>query len=263
MINRVDLESQKQKAIDTHSRQADMFARRYETDAQDPYGSCFTYSRKRLDALLERFLPARGDGRKLLDVGCGTGHHLATLRRRGFDASGVDASEDMLAHARKNNPGADVRHGDVDKLPYDAATFDFAVCIEVLRYLPDGPACVREMARVLKPGGVCLATALPLLNGNGYAWVNLLATTVPALGKLEPLKQYFTTEGQLRRDFRAAGFAEVEVHGVYSGPINWVERLAKRQLAPLLRAWEPLDARISDLPVARDFSNMFLVRAVR
>jgi len=67
----------------------------------------------------------------------------------------------------------------------------------------------------------------------------------------------------VRREFAAAGFQDVETHGVYLGPINWLERLVPRALPRTLRVWEPLDAVLADLPLLREVSNMFLVKAVR
>jgi len=248
---------QKRDAVLTHSRQAVDFVVAYEGLAQDPYGDCFAYSRHRLTAALQRYLPERGDGLRLLDVGCGTGHHLAALRARGFDVTGVDASEAMLEHARRNNPGADVRLGDVEALPLPDRQFDIAICIEVLRYLPSCEACLREAWRVLKPGGALLVTAAPLFNANGYYLVNRFATRIPTRS-LVRLRQFFLTEGRLRSAMKRAGFADVGVHGVYGGPINWIERLAPSILPRLLRRWEPWDAALSDRPLLRQFSNMFL-----
>lgn len=251
----------KREAIDTHSRQSGEFAEAYERLRADPYRDCFAYSRHRLAAALARELPARGDGLRLLDVGCGTGHHLADWRERGFDASGVDGSPEMLEQARQRNPAADLRLSDVDRLPYPDGQFDVAVSIEVLRYLPRPGPCLAEMRRVLKPGGLCLVTAAPLLNANGYWLVNRLATLAPLAG-LVRLKQYFTTGPGLRRRLRAAGFEAVAVKGVYTGPINWVERLAPGALRGVLRAWEPLDARLADAGPLRELANMFLARGL-
>jgi ubiquinone/menaquinone biosynthesis C-methylase UbiE len=254
--------NQKQLAIQVHSQQAHEFAASYRTLRQDAYSSCFTYSRHRLDLWLDRYLPERGDGLRLLDVGCGTGHHLARLRQRGFVVAGVDGSSEMLTCARLNDPDADLHCADVDDLPFPNESFDIVLCIEVLRYLPRPACCIREMARVLKPGGTCLVTAAPLLNLNGYWPINRLVTVLP-IGGLVRLKQFFTTTWRLRREFVVAGLTAPSIHGVYFGPINWVERLAPGILSRFLQAWEPIDKAVADHPLARNFSNMFLIRAGR
>lgn len=262
LTNMQSTETQKQRAINQHSVQAEEFVRRYEDLSVDAYRSCFAYSRHRLDALLKQHIPQRGDGLRLLDVGCGTGHHLASLRRCGFEVAGVDGSEEMLDHARDNNPGAEILHADVEEIPFPDASFDYVVCIEVLRYLPDSSRCIRELARVLKPGGVCLATAVPVFNLNGYWLVNRLAN-VAEMKKLVSLKQFFTTSAKLRREFAEAGLEDATVEGVYLGPINWIERLAPFALPRALKMWEPVDSILANRFILREMSNMFLVRAAR
>lgn len=212
----VSSEVQKQRAITTHSQQATLFASRYEVIAQDPYQNCFVYSRKRLNEWLDKFLPARGDGKTMLDVGCGTGYHLARYQARGFQLTGVDGSAEMLRQARAHNPDIEFHQSDVDRMTLPDARFDFALCLEVLRYLPDIRPCLRELHRTLKSGGTALVTAAPLWQANCYAPVNRLATRL-GTKSLTPLKQYFHSAGQLERAFKAAGFDEIEIHGVYGG----------------------------------------------
>ena len=79
------------------------------------------------------------------------------------------------------------------------------------------------------------------------------------IGNLVRLKQFFSTSGGLAAAFEQAGFENVEVKGVYSGPLNWIEHLAPGVLPGLLKAWEPIDARVADASVLREFSNMFLI----
>ncbi len=167
----------------------------------------------------------------------------------------------MLGEARQSNPDADLHEADVAHLPFASASFDLALCIEVLRYLPDPDSCITEIARVLRPGGVCLATAAPRFSASGYALVNRLAVVAP-VGDLVPLKQYFMTPAELARYFGQAGFSHPEVRGVYTGPMNWVEHLAPRRLPGFLRRWEPVDRQLADRPRLRGVSNMLLVRAV-
>jgi SAM-dependent methyltransferase len=255
-------ETQKLRAVGQHSRQAGEFAERYRRLDATPFQSCFAYSRRRLEDWLERLLPKDGAGRRILDVGCGTGHHLTWLRDRGFDVAGVDGSAEMLAHARSANPGVELHQADVEHLPFPDGSFDAVLCVEVLRYLSDPGPCLREAARVLRPGGVLLVTAAPLLSLNGYWLVNRLAAMLPFV-RLVQLRQFFTTSARLQRQVRDAGFAGSEVHGVYSGPLNWVERLVPWLLPRFLKEWERLDVALSDSEALREFSNMFLVQATR
>src|SRR5215467_13273622 len=123
-MNPVFTDARKQRAIEVHSLQAHQFAASYEGMSSDAYKACFTYSRKRLDALIDRYLPSQGCGLKVLDVGCGTGHYMARLRSRAFDVAGVDGSEEMLLHARQNNPESRLECADVDRIPFGDAQFD-------------------------------------------------------------------------------------------------------------------------------------------
>jgi SAM-dependent methyltransferase len=261
-VNTLKADEEKQQAIGQHTLQAGEFAERYRCLDVNPFQSCFAYSRRRLGDWLGRLLPEDGVGRRLLDIGCGTGHHLARMRSRGFDVAGVDGSREMLAHARIANPGVEVRQADVERLPFPDASFDFVLCVEVLRYLSDPSPCLREAARVLRPGGVLLATAAPLLSLNGYWLVNRLAPLLP-FGRLVRLRQFFTTSARLQRQLRDVGFVQTELHGVYFGPLNWLERLVPWLLPRFLKGWERVDSALADSEALREFSNMFLVRAVR
>jgi SAM-dependent methyltransferase len=257
-----DFTEQKREAVDTHSRQADQFDARYQDLRRRAYESCFTYSRVRLEEWLDRLVPSATQAARALDIGCGTGHHLALLGRKGFSVFGVDGSMDMVGHAHRNNPTVGLGLADVDTLPFSSGEFDLTLSIEVLRYLPDVPRAVREMARVLRPGATCIVTASPLLSLNGYWLVNRLATSMP-LPRFVRLKQFFLTSWHLRRIFVEEGFRDVEIHGVYLGPVNWIERLAPRALPTLLRRWEPWDASLSDWKLLKEMSNMFVLRATR
>lgn len=243
------------EAVRQHSREAAAFTAGYDQLGQDPYASCFAYSRRRLDQLLARLLPAspaRGD---LVDVGCGTGHHLKALRARGYRAVGVDGSGAMLAQARGVDAAAPLAQSDVTALPLRAESFDAALSVEVHRYLADPLPLLREIARVLRPGGLCFVTAVPWLSLNGYPLVNRLLPSRPGFS---PLRQYFTSVGGLKAQLAAAGLVPVEVHAVYWGPLNWVERFAPRRLPGFLRRFEATDARVSSSGWGRPTANMLL-----
>ena len=88
---------------------------------------------------------------RILDVGCGTGANLILLSKYG-DAEGVDVSEDALAFCRER--GLDkVRLGAGEELPYEDGTFDLVTAFDVVEHMDDDLAGVKEMRRVLRPGG--------------------------------------------------------------------------------------------------------------
>jgi len=88
---------------------------------------------------------------RILDVGCGTGANLIMLSKYG-DAEGVDISEDALAFCRER--GLDkVKLGAGEELPYEDNTFDLVTAFDVVEHMDDDLAGLREMRRVLRPGG--------------------------------------------------------------------------------------------------------------
>lgn len=96
------------------------------------------------------------EGGRALDVGCGTGALTAALAERlGAEAlAAVDPSEPFAAACRERVPGADVRIAAADALPFGDGAFDVALAQLVFNFLPDAAAGVREMARVVRPGGI-------------------------------------------------------------------------------------------------------------
>ena len=92
-------------------------------------------------------------GLRVLDVGCGAGVFLRLAADRGAEPSGLDASEALVAHARRRVPEADVRVGDMESLPYDDAAFDVVTGFTSFFFANDMVAALREAGRVARPGG--------------------------------------------------------------------------------------------------------------
>jgi len=88
---------------------------------------------------------------RILDVGCGTGANLLMLSKYG-DAEGVDVSEDALAFCRERGLEK-VKLGAAEALPYEDGTFDLVTALDVVEHLDNDLAGLREMRRVLRPGG--------------------------------------------------------------------------------------------------------------
>jgi SAM-dependent methyltransferase len=92
-----------------------------------------------------------GPGR-LLDVGCGGGSHLVAFAEAGWEPTGVDVSADQLRLARER--GCDVVQASAEELPFPDDSFDAAVSMWTHTDVEDFPQALRELARVLRPGGV-------------------------------------------------------------------------------------------------------------
>ena len=100
-------------------------------------------------------LAAAGAGRRarVLDVGCGSGDFLAHLTGLGASAAGIDPAPGMVAYARGRVPGADVRSGDAEHLPWPDGAFDLVTAINAVQFADDTDAALAELARVTAPGG--------------------------------------------------------------------------------------------------------------
>jgi SAM-dependent methyltransferase len=103
------------------------------------------------ERVLARFL-GNVSGCRVLDLGTGTGRAAMALAKRGARVTGVDASSEMLAVARKRAAGlsltVDLIKGDAHRLDFPDRAFDSSVCLRLLMHAPDWPQCVAELCRV-------------------------------------------------------------------------------------------------------------------
>ncbi|MGR3758602.1 methyltransferase domain-containing protein [Roseobacteraceae bacterium NS-SX3] len=123
---------------------------------EDAYQGADVSRRRR--ASFDALAPAPGD--RILDLGCGNGLLTLELSRAvgpSGHAAGIDSSSDMLAAAQKRLEGRSntkLHLGDAAGLPFDSSTFDKAVSVQVFEYLSDRAPALRELSRVLVPGGL-------------------------------------------------------------------------------------------------------------
>ncbi|MFH6786839.1 MULTISPECIES: class I SAM-dependent methyltransferase [Methylobacterium] len=120
-----------------------------------------------LDLIAEAFAPL--PGRRLLDIGCGAGALVRALTARGARVAGLDPSQAALVRARASVPGADLRLGAAETLPWPDGAFDGAVFLNSLHHVPGTgmAAALREAARVTGPGrGVVVVE--PLAEGSFF-----------------------------------------------------------------------------------------------
>jgi demethylmenaquinone methyltransferase/2-methoxy-6-polyprenyl-1,4-benzoquinol methylase len=126
-------------------------------------------------------------GDRVLDACCGTGDLAIGARARGADVVGLDFSERMLERARRKEPAIEWVRGDVLALPFDDASFDSATVGFGVRNVEDLEAGLRELRRVLRPGGrlgiLELTTPRGALAPFYRVWFDRI---VPLLGKVLP-----------------------------------------------------------------------------
>jgi SAM-dependent methyltransferase len=92
-------------------------------------------------------------GKKLLDAGCGAGLALSEAAARGAHVWGLDATEPLLAVARRRIPSANLRQGDIQDMPFVNETFDAVTAFNSIQYATDPAVAVAELARVCRSGG--------------------------------------------------------------------------------------------------------------
>jgi SAM-dependent methyltransferase len=115
----------------------------------------FVGRRRIIASWVERVCREIGKRRpRILDVGCGTGANLQMLAEFGV-VEGVDVSAEALDFCRARGLGS-VRQGAAESLPYEDAQFDLVTGLDVVEHLDDDVAGLREMFRVLRPGGRAL-----------------------------------------------------------------------------------------------------------
>jgi ubiquinone/menaquinone biosynthesis C-methylase UbiE len=115
--------------------------------------------RRRACTVLEYIDPQPGE--RILEDGCGLGffvHLLCRLSEAKVYGIELDRRRMQPALDDEHSSKARLGLGDVTRLPFADASFDKLICSEVLEHLDDDAAAVREIARVLKPGGVCAVT---------------------------------------------------------------------------------------------------------
>jgi demethylmenaquinone methyltransferase/2-methoxy-6-polyprenyl-1,4-benzoquinol methylase len=180
---------------------------------------------------------------RVLDVATGTGLVARALKRRyGCRVVGLDQSEDMLSRARPlvGSVYEDVVRGEAERLPFEDGSFDALTFTYLLRYVDDPAATMRELARVVRPGGrvAMLEFFVPPRPVLYPAWWLYTRLGLPALGRLVS-RDWFevgrflgpSIDGFWRRHplpqvvemWRAAGIESVEVRkmSLGGGVVMW------------------------------------------
>jgi len=159
-------------------------------------------------------------GCRVLDAGCGDGALACAAASQGAEVTGIDVDPAMLAAARSRAAKAGIRatfsEGRIEHLPFPAASFDVVVAVTVLCFVADAAGAVREMARVLRPGGRLVIGEL----GRWSLWAAIRRMR-GWLGSPTWSSARFRTAKELRASAEQAGLSVTEMRGaVYYPPIG-------------------------------------------
>jgi SAM-dependent methyltransferase len=182
-------------------------------------------------------------GQRVLDLGCGTGRHTLDLARAGARVTALDQSPEMIAQAQPKLTGYPVDwvlHALPDLLPFPKETFALVVSGLVVEHVPDLPGLLREVARVLVPGGRCLLSALHpdrTAEGQRARFID------PQTGVRRPIATFHRSFADYHAAISTAGLVQITAQTLvvsaelaqsfpraqrYVGrPLGWVAALAK------------------------------------
>jgi 2-polyprenyl-3-methyl-5-hydroxy-6-metoxy-1,4-benzoquinol methylase len=214
-----------------------------------------------------------GSAVSVADLGCATGTFAARLACPGRVVTAVDASVESLAELGRLHGDLVARgllepvHADLTRLPLESGSVDLAFCMEVLEHIHEDGQAVREIARVVRPGGVLVVSvpnsraATPLVERLGAASVHRES------GPAEHVREGYTEE-ELSELLASAGFRPTTVGGVggalyrFLTSVVALAHLAYRR-ARGQRSWSWADMeKDTSRPVFRAYAQIFRVLAL-
>ena len=200
----------------------DLVAGSYDTWYASRRGAMYDRLEKKLIA---DFLSAEVEGKRLLEVGCGTGHWSRFFSEYGFEVTGLDVSERMInAALQKGIPNVSFHIADGHLLPFADDSFDLTAAITTLEFVRDAEAVLREMIRCTrKPGMVLLGVLNELSKLNRQRQDRTESSFVSArLFSPVELKEFLEPFGQV--EISVGGFVPTQSWLIPFAP--WFERIA-------------------------------------
>jgi ubiquinone/menaquinone biosynthesis C-methylase UbiE len=217
--------------------------------SKEAIAAASAYENLHVPALFRQWAPRVADaasiqtGDRVLDVACGTGilaREVSSRLAGHGQVAGLDATPGMLAVARQRGPNIEWREGIAESLPYDDESFDAVVSQFGLMFFSDRVAAIREMMRVLEPGGrIAVAVWESLENSEAYSISVALLEQIAGREAADALRAPFVlgNQDQLLGLFQDAGVASLEI-ATHKGTARFPS--IRTMVEADLRGWLPV-----------------------
>ncbi len=172
--------------------------------------------RVRKEYFLKYFNLPFGQNLKVLDLGCGSGAYTRLLGEQGFDVTGIDYIPDIvkIAKDRTKNPNIKYEVATASSLSFPDAYFDAVICISIFQCLSSPFTSLREIRRVLRPGGKAFIITLNDLSV--YCWAKRI------FGR-ENIRRY--NPYHFKKIVKDCNFSLIKIQGVYLTPSSLINNI--------------------------------------
>jgi 2-polyprenyl-3-methyl-5-hydroxy-6-metoxy-1,4-benzoquinol methylase len=192
-------------------------------------------------------------GKKVLEIGCGTGEFTKKIASSGADITAIDISPDLLEVAKETTPNVNVRFHiqNVEKLGFEDGSFDVVIGSSILHHLNLNPA-LKEVCRVLKKGGGVVFTEPNMLNPQ--IWLERKITFIRKLTNNSPDETAFIRWG-LKKELINLGFKNVSIR-----PFDFLHPFTPSMLIPFI---SNIGNLVESIPLAREIAGSLLIYALK
>jgi len=169
---------------------------------------------------------------RILEIGCGSARNLVNFARNGFQCFGIDFSEEMLNYARQfakdNKIKLGLKYGWAQNIPFPRNSFDYVLNIAVIHHLKkeDRFHSLKEMLRIMKPGGIAIVTAWNKFNPKFWKFLLKKETFIP--WKINDIVYhryyYFFSFFELKNLIKKAGFKIIKSSSPFARNISFIVR---------------------------------------